>query len=103
MITATHFHAMVIHFPIALIMAGFFSEILGLVIKKEFFKNVAIFLLILGALGAIVAFISGNMAGEGIEEGPLKAPLDLHETDRNGYHYGLLGNYSRISIGYILF
>ncbi len=80
MITATHFHAMVIHFPIALLMAGFFSEILGLVTKKEFFKNVAVFLLLLGALGAITAYISGNMAGDGIEEGPLKKPLDLHET-----------------------
>lgn len=79
MISATHFHAMVIHFPIALLMAGFFSEILGLVTKKEFFKNVAVFLLLLGALGAIAAYISGNLAGDGIEEGPLKKPLELHE------------------------
>jgi len=79
MITATHFHAMVIHFPIALLMAGFFSEILGLVTKKEFFKNAAFFLLLLGATGAIAAYISGNMAGDGIDEGPLKIPLERHE------------------------
>jgi len=60
-------------------MAGFFSEILGVVTKKEFFKNTAAFLLLLGALGAIAAYISGNLAGEGIEEGPLKNPLELHE------------------------
>ncbi len=83
MISATHFHAMIIHFPIALLMAGFFSEILGLVTKKEFFKNAAVFLLLLGALGAIVAYISGNLAGDGIEEGPLKNPLELHELAAN--------------------
>lgn len=79
MISATHFHAMIIHFPIALLMGGFFSEFLGLITKKEFFKNTAVFLLLLGAIGAIVAYISGNLAGEGIEEGPLKNPLELHE------------------------
>ena len=79
MISATHFHAMIIHFPIALVMAGFFSEILGMVTKRDFFKNAALFLLLLGALGAIVAYISGNLAGDGIEEGPLKNPLELHE------------------------
>lgn len=79
MISATHIHAMIIHFPIALLMAGFFSEGLALIIKKDFFKNAAFFLLILGTLGAIAAFISGGYAGEGIEEGPLKEPVGLHE------------------------
>lgn len=80
MISATHIHAMIIHFPIALLMAGFFSEGLALVSKKEFFKNAAFFLLILGALGAIASFISGGYAGEGIEDGPLKEPVELHEA-----------------------
>ncbi len=83
MISATHFHAMVIHFPIALLMAGFLSEILGLVTKKEFFKDAAVFLLLTGALGVIAAYISGNLAGDGIEEGPLKNPLELHELAAN--------------------
>jgi len=77
--TATHLHAMVIHFPIALLMVGFLSELIALFSKKDFFKNAAFYLLILGALGAIVAYISGNLAGEGIEEGPLEGPIELHE------------------------
>jgi uncharacterized membrane protein len=79
MISATHLHAMVIHFPIALIMAGFLSEIIALFSKKEFFSNTAFYLLLLGAMGASVAYISGSYAGDGIEEGPLAAPMELHE------------------------
>ena len=79
MISATHLHAMIIHFPIALLMAGFLSEIIALFIKKEFFRQAAFYLLILGALGATAAYLTGGYAGEGIEEGPLKKPMELHE------------------------
>lgn len=80
MISATHLHAMLIHFPIALLLAGFFSESLGLLFKKDFFHKAGYFLLILGTIGAIVAYITGNLAGSGIEEGPLLIPVELHET-----------------------
>lgn len=79
MISATHLHAMIIHFPIALLMAGFLSEIIALFSKKEFFSQAAFYLLILGALGATVAYITGSYAGEGIEDGPLYIPMELHE------------------------
>jgi uncharacterized membrane protein len=79
MISATHLHAMIIHFPIALLMAGFLSEVIALFYKKEFFSQAAIYLLILGALGASAAYLTGSFAGEGIEEGPLKNPMELHE------------------------
>ena len=79
MISATHLHAMIIHFPIALLMAGFLSEVIALFIKKEFFSQAAFYLLILGALGATAAYFTGGYAGEGIEEGPLKIPMELHE------------------------
>ncbi len=79
MITATHLHAMIIHFPIALLIAGFFSEVVAMFSKKVFFKNAAVYLLLLGALGAMAAYFSGYYAGEGIEEGPLKGPIEKHE------------------------
>jgi uncharacterized membrane protein len=79
MISATHLHAMVIHFPIALLMVGFLSELIALFVKKEFFSTTAFYLLLLGALGATVAYLSGSYAGEGIEDGPLKKPMELHE------------------------
>jgi uncharacterized membrane protein len=79
MFTATHLHAMFIHFPIALLMVGFLFEVLSLVLKKDYFKKGAFYLLIFGALGTVASYLSGNAAGEGIEEGPLKNPLELHE------------------------
>ncbi len=79
MISATHLHAMLIHFPIALLFAGFFSEIISIFSNKNYFKNTALLLLGLGTLGAISAFLSGNAAGEGIEHGALKIPVELHE------------------------
>lgn len=79
MITAPHLHGMVIHFPIALIVVGFLSELVGLVTKKEFFKNSAFYLLLLGSLGAVVAYISGSYAGDGMTDGILQKPMELHE------------------------
>lgn len=79
MITAPHFHALVIHFPIALIIVGFFSELIALFSKKEFFKQASFYLLLLGALGAIIAFISGSYAGDGMTDGLLQVPMELHE------------------------
>jgi len=79
MITAPHLHAMVIHFPIALLMAGFLSEIIALFSKKEFFITASLYLLILGALGAIAAYTSGSYAGDGMIDGILQEPLEIHE------------------------
>ena len=79
MLSATHMHAMIVHFPIALIFAGFLSELIALFTKREFFKQAAFYLLLLGTAGAIAAYLSGDSAGEGIEEGPLEGPMDLHE------------------------
>jgi uncharacterized membrane protein len=79
MISSSHLHAMILHFPIALLITGFLSELIALFTKKEFFKTAAFYLLILGVVGTVAAYLSGNAAGEGIEEGPLKEPMELHE------------------------
>ncbi|MGK0414183.1 MAG: putative membrane protein [Polaribacter sp.] len=71
---------MVIHFPIALVLVGFLSELIGLFTKKQFFKNASFYLLLLGALGAIVAFVSGSYTGDGMTtDGILQVPLTIHE------------------------
>jgi uncharacterized membrane protein len=76
-----HLHPMIVHFPIALIIVGFASELIGAITKRDFFTRSALYLLILGALGVIAAYVSGNLAGDGVEEtGALKTALDSHES-----------------------
>ena len=79
MISSTRLHAMVIHFPIALLMVGFLFEVISFFFKKEFFRQSAFYLLILGMLGTVVSYLAGNAAGEGMEEGSLNKAMELHE------------------------
>jgi uncharacterized membrane protein len=79
MISSTHLHAMVVHFPIALLLVGFLFEAISFFYKKEFFRQSAFYLLLLGMLGTVVSYLAGNAAGEGMEEGPLSKAMELHE------------------------
>jgi uncharacterized membrane protein len=79
MISETHLHAMAINFPIALLCIGFLSEVIFLFFRREFFRQTAFYLLLLGALGSIAVYLSGNAAGEGIEEGVMGKAVELHE------------------------
>jgi uncharacterized membrane protein len=79
MIFSTHLHAMLVHFPIALLLVGFLSEVLGLFSSKIFFRQAALYLLILGTAGVVAAFFSGDAAGSGMEEGSMGKALELHE------------------------
>lgn len=79
MISATHLHAMVIHFPIALILIGFIFEIISIFSKQIFFKQSSLALLIIGTVGVIIAYFSGNAAGDGMEEGSMARAMKLHE------------------------
>jgi uncharacterized membrane protein len=81
MIDLTYIHPMVVHFPIALLIIGFIAEVTGAIFKKEFFSKAALYLVIIGALGVVAAYFSGDFAGDGITEtGTLKQALELHES-----------------------
>lgn len=80
MFDTQHLHPMIVHFPIALLIIGFLFDLTGSIFKREFFSKTSFYLLILGTLGVIAAYISGNLAGEGITEvGSLKQALETHE------------------------
>ncbi|MGE5400943.1 MAG: DUF2231 domain-containing protein [Ignavibacteriales bacterium] len=80
MFDTTHLHPMIVHFPIALLIVGFLFDLISLFSRKELFSTVGLYLLILGTLGVIAAFFSGNFAGDGISEaGSLKQALETHE------------------------
>ena len=70
MITISHLHPMMVHFPIALIAVGFIADLLNLFTKKEpCLSKIGYYLEILGMAGAIVAwgtgyFLTSPMEGE---------------------------------------
>ncbi len=64
-------HSMVVHFPIAMIIGAFAVELFGLWRKSRDYQHVAYVMLIVGAVGAIVAAFLGWFAG------------GLYLTDRN--------------------
>ena len=60
MIPTEHFHPMLVHFPIALVMIGFLADLASLIIKKELcFPKISFYLLIIGTLGALAAVTTG--------------------------------------------
>jgi len=79
MISTTHLHTMVVNFPMALLTAGFLSEVIALRSKKEFFRNAAFYLIMLVAIGGIVASLSGIYAGATINYGPFRIPIEFPE------------------------
>ena len=79
MFTATHLHAMIVHFPVALVLVAFVSELAGIFLKKKFYQQVSLYILVLAALGAIAAFITGDIAGDGMDGGSLQQALVVHK------------------------
>jgi uncharacterized membrane protein len=60
---APNLHPLVIHFPIALLVAGAFIELLAALFRRhEWLASTATMLFGLGAAGAIVACVSGQQA-----------------------------------------
>jgi uncharacterized membrane protein len=73
-------HPMLVHFPIALLIAGIAADVAGLGLKKAWLSHAGLLLLVLGTLGTIAAVWSGSEAEESVVETPaIEATLDTHE------------------------
>lgn len=60
MMSLSHLHPMLVHFPIALIALGFIADFASLIFKKEACLSMTgFYLLIVGTLGAMAALASG--------------------------------------------
>ena len=70
MFDSSHFHPMMVHFPIAIITFGFLFDLFSLFITKEkCLSKMGLYLEVIGMLGAIAAFgtgyyFTGEMEGE---------------------------------------
>lgn len=80
MFDLTHLHPMLVHFPIALLIVGLLADITGVITKREFFSRTGLLMLVLGTIGLITAYISGDRAADGLmETGPLQIAVESHE------------------------
>ena len=60
MISLTHFHPMLVHFPIALVVFGFVADFASLIFKKEAcLSKAGFYMLIVGTLSALLAVLTG--------------------------------------------
>ena len=74
-------HPLFVHFPIALLLAAFGLEALGIILKHERLQYAAAWNLVLGAVGAIAAVITGLLAEGTISAGGAVGDLlRTHET-----------------------
>ncbi len=79
MISTSHFHPMLVHFPIALVTVGFFAELLSMYVKKEVcFSKLGFYLLLAGTISAIFALLSGLIFTDEMS-GAAHDVLELHE------------------------
>lgn len=60
MISVSHLHPMLVHFPIALVFFGFIADLASLYFKKEAcLSKLGFYLLIVGTLSALAALLTG--------------------------------------------
>jgi len=73
-------HPLLVHFPIALLIAVLLFDAVGWLWRRVAFTEAALGIQALGVLGAAAAVISGNQAEEAVEGIPgIHDVLELHE------------------------
>lgn len=83
MFDTSHLHPMIVHFPVALLIAGFLADTVYMLYKKEAcLSKLGLYLMLAGTLGAIAAVISGNLFTEDLS-GSVEAIRERHETFAN--------------------
>ena len=81
MFNTDHLHPMIVHFPIALITVGFFAEVISLFFKSEkCLSKIGFYLMVLGSLGAIAAWSTGQLFTEEPTQGEVLKVFVRHET-----------------------
>jgi len=73
-------HPQIVHTPIVMLIVGLAFELVGLATRKDWWRRAAFVMLLLGALGAGAAVLSGRPTGEVAERsGVPEQAVDTHE------------------------
>jgi uncharacterized membrane protein len=79
------YHALIVHFPIALIISAFVFAIVGLIYRRRFVKDAIFWNLILGLIACGFAIYTGLMDEKNIVASePIQEVMNAHK--RNGYY-----------------
>lgn len=74
-------HPLLVHFPIALLIAALLFDLLGWWRRRDSFTEAALGIQALGVVGVILGVVSGNQAEEAVEHLPgIHEVLERHET-----------------------
>ncbi len=75
------FHPFIVHFPVALLTVGFFCDAAGVLLRRDHLLRTGYLLLVLGAVSAIAAALTGNAAEDNAARVPgIAAALEQHES-----------------------
>ncbi len=75
------FHPFIVHFPVALLTVGFFCDAFGILFRRDQLLHTGYLLLVLGAVSAIAAALTGNAAEQAAADIPgIDAALERHES-----------------------
>jgi uncharacterized membrane protein len=81
MFNTAHLHPMIVHFPIALITAGFLADVVFLFFKEEkCLSKTGFYLMVLGALAAVAAWSTGQLFTNEPVQGEIVKVFERHET-----------------------
>jgi uncharacterized membrane protein len=81
MFNTDHLHPLIVHFPVALITAGFFFEVVSLFFKREkCLSKAGFYLMILGSFAAIAGWSSGHLFTEQPTQGEILQVFLRHKT-----------------------
>ncbi len=73
-------HPLLVHFPIAFLSTFFALDVVGTLVKKQSWRNVASWLLYFGAIAAVFTVIAGFMAASSVAHGEeVHAIMERHE------------------------
>jgi uncharacterized membrane protein len=81
MFDSSHYHPMVVHFPVALIIVGFLADLTSLFNKREkCLSKTGFYLMVLGAIAALAAWLTGKFFTFEPEQGEIVKIFVKHEA-----------------------